>query len=139
MPNHVWKTLLALPKLPNQCLEDPFGPSKVAKSNFGRPFKSCQIILEVPNQHLEDPLEVWRCQIIFGGAKSNLEDPFYFGGVAKSFWRRQIKFGGPSLFLRSCQIRIGNRIVAVCFSELKYSFDCLNYTQVVSKLSIHNT
>ena len=42
MPNH-------LKELPNH-LEDPFGPSKVAKSNFGRPFKSCQIILEVPNQ-----------------------------------------------------------------------------------------
>ena len=45
-------------------------PSKVAKSNFGGPLKSCQIILEVPNQNLEDRPEVWRCQIIFGGAKS---------------------------------------------------------------------
>ena len=31
---------------------------------------------------------------------------------------------------------IGGRM---CFSELKYSFVCLNYTRVVSKMSIHNT
>ena len=86
---NVWKTLLALPKLPNQILEDPL---KVAKS-----FWRCQIniwktlwrfggaksFLEVPNQ-------IWRTHFIleelpnhFGGAKSNLEDPLYFREVAK--------------------------------------------------------
>ena len=74
MPNH-------LKEVPNH-LEDPFGPSKVAKS-FGGGAKSFGGILEDPKKvpnHLEELpnhlKEFWRIQKVaksFGGVKNTLQ------------------------------------------------------------------
>ena len=82
--------MVGRPKLPNQVLDDQNGRPKLpnhGRPKFGRPkmnVQSCQI-------------KFWRSRPkvakSFGGAKSSLDDQFYFGGAAKSFWRCQIKFG----------------------------------------------
>ena len=74
--------MVGRPKLPNQVLDDQNGRPKLpnhGRPKFGRPkmnVQSCQI-------------KFWRSRPkvakSFGGAKSSLEDQFYFGGAAKSF------------------------------------------------------
>ena len=75
--------MVGRPKLPNQVLDDQNGRPKLpnhGRPKFGRPkmnVQSCQI-------------KFWRSRPkvakSFGGAKSSLDDQFYFGGAAKSFF-----------------------------------------------------